>query len=143
MKKKILCLALIVVMLFTVLASCGHKAPTIIKPDENTVVIDVTNSKDFPVDGKSLEDYMNYLASEKVLTFTIDKGMVTVINDKAQDDKNSSYWMLYTSDADNANEEWGVMEYEGKKYGSATLGATDLKVKDGCRYIWSYQTLSW
>ena len=48
--------------------------------------------------------------------------------------------MLYTSDSENANEAWGIVEYEGKNYGSATLGAESLPVKSGAIYIWWYQS---
>ena len=55
-------------------------------------------------------------------------------------DSSYSYWMLYTSDSENANQEWGTFEYEDSIYGSATLGADALIVKEDCIYIWAYQT---
>lgn len=64
--------------------------------------------------------------------------MVVSINGKTNTTK--SFWMLYTSDAENANREWGKFEYEDSTYGSATLGADALIVKENCIYIWAYQT---
>ena len=64
--------------------------------------------------------------------------MVTEINGRAN--TTNSYWMVYTSDEAHANAEWGVMEYEGKEYGSATLGAESLPLAAGGTYIWAYQT---
>ena len=52
----------------------------------------------------------------------------------------SSYWMLYTSDKENANEQWGTFEYEGEVLGSAVSGAGELTVKEGCLYIWAFES---
>ena len=64
--------------------------------------------------------------------------MVVSVNGIANADP--SYWMLYTSDADNANAAWGTAEYKGEKYGSAMFGAEKLKIKNGEIYIWVYQS---
>ena len=103
-------------LLFT---ACGSN---VLQPDENTVVIEVP--EDYDAEGKTL--------------FTIEDGMVTEINGRAN--TTNSYWMVYTSDEAHANAEWGVMEYEGKEYGSATLGAESLPLAAGGTYIWAYQT---
>ncbi len=117
------------------IAACGGKEP--IKADENTVIITATDSS-FDFNGKTLKDYMDYLQENKKFTYQIENGMITTINGKSNTTK--SYWMLYTSDSEHANQEWGVFEYEGSVYGSATLGAEALTVKEGCIYIWAYQT---
>ena len=52
-----------------------------------------------------------------------------------------TYWMLYTDDSENSNTAWGQIEYDGKIYGSAALGAGELVIKDGLTYIWYYQAL--
>ena len=106
------------------------------QPDENTVVIEVP--EDYDAEGKTLYDYMTELAGSGGLTFTIEDGMVTEINGRAN--TMNSYWMVYTSDEAHANAECGVMEYEGKEYGSATLGAESLPLAAGGTYIWAYQT---
>lgn len=91
-------------------------------------------------DGKTLLAYMNELKEEEKLSFEISDGMVTSIDGKSNAADFSACWMLYTSDSENANEAWGVVEYEDKSYGSATLGAESLIVKEGEVYIWWYQT---
>lgn len=117
------------------IAACGDKAP--IKADENTVVITASDSS-FVFDGKTLKDYMDHLQENQQFTYSINNGMITTINGKSN--TTNSYWMLYTSDSENANKQWGTFEYEETIYGSATLGADDLIVKEGCIYIWAYQT---
>ena len=81
---------------------------------------------------------MNKLVERGELEFTAADGMVTSIGGKAN--TTNSYWMLYTDDAENSNEDWGTAEYEGKTYLSATLGYESLPIKEGCTYIWMYQT---
>ncbi len=126
-------LVLIIVSCFFV--ACNNNGP--IKADENTVVITATDSS-FDFENKTLKDFMDYLQDNKKFTYSIENGMITTINGKSN--TTNSYWMLYTSDAANANQEWGTFEYEGEIYGSATLGAESLAVKEGCIYIWTYQT---
>ena len=46
--------------------------------------------------------------------------------------------MLYTSDAEMSNAEWGTIDYDGKTYASAILGAESLEVSAGNYYILSY-----
>ena len=46
--------------------------------------------------------------------------------------------MLYTDDAENSNDAWGTVVYEGKTYASATLGAESLVIAEDCVYIWVY-----
>ena len=62
--------------------------------------------------------------------------MVTSINGITQ--TANTYWMLYTSDEDNANTGWGTYDYDGKSLGSAIYGAESLTVKDGCVYVWVF-----
>ena len=112
----------------------GNKEP--VKADENTVVISATDSS-FDFNGKTLKVYMDHLQEKGKLTYTLSNGMVTSINGKSQ--TLNSYWMLYTSDEENASTEWGTFEYEEKLYGSATSGVESLTVKEGCIYIWAYQ----
>ena len=81
---------------------------------------------------------MDFLFFKQKMAYEMSDGMVTSINGKAN--TTNSYWMLYTSDAENANNSWGTVEYEGNTYGSAMYGADSLTIKDGCLYIWEYQT---
>lgn len=136
MKKFLTLFASLFALLICCLASaCGEKNP--IKADENTVIITASDSS-FEYGNKTLKDYMEHLQQEKALSFSVSNGMVTTINGKSN--TTNSYWMLYTSDSENSNQEWGTFEHEGKIYGSAVLGAEALIVKKDCIYIWAYQT---
>lgn len=87
-------------------------------------------------EGETLLQYMEGLQENKELTFTISNGMVTSINGISQ--TTNCYWMLYTSDSENANTAWGTYVYEGNELGSAIYGADSLTVKEGCVYVWVY-----
>ncbi len=116
-------------------AACGDKAP--IKADENTVIITATDSS-YDFNNKTLKEFMDYLQDNQEFTYSVNNGMVTTINGKSN--TLNSFWMLYTSDSQNANQDWGTFEYEDSVYGSAISGAEELIVKEGCIYIWAYQT---
>lgn len=88
--------------------------------------------------GQSLLDVMTTLEADGELSFTEENGMIVKLN--GTKNEGSSYWMLYTSDAEYANTAWGTYEYEGQTYGSATLGATELPFKVKETYIWVYQS---
>ncbi len=115
-----------------VCAGCAPKGQ--VTEGENTVVIEASAEDD----GKTLLAVMEGLQEAGELTFTISDGMVTSINGTSQ--TTSSYWMLYTSDAENANEQWGTFEYEGETLGSAIYGAGELTVKEGCIYLWAFES---
>lgn len=133
MKKfKVLLLALIAAFALCLIAACNKNDGAV-----DPVVI-TANDESFIYENKTLLDYMNYLKSKDELSFTVDDGMVTSINGKSN--TTNSYWMLYTSDTENANNAWGTFNYDGEIYGSATLGAGALTVKENCVYVWAYQT---
>ena len=131
MKKycKILCVILSIIACSISLSACVFS-------DENdggisTVVLaSATPSSD----NQTLLEYMEQCE----IDFTIESGMITAI--KGKSNTTNSFWMLYTSDAENANEAWGTYDYEGTTLGSAVLGASELIVKAGCTYVWVYQT---
>lgn len=136
MKKFLTFLAsVLMVLACCFVVACGDKEP--IKVDENTVIITAADSS-FDFDNKTLKEYMDHLQDGQKITYAISDGMITTINGKSN--TTNSYWMLYTSDSENANQEWGKFEYNDSVYGSATLGAEALIVKEGCIYIWAYQT---
>ena len=126
--------SLLAVIACCFVAACFDKEPVTV--DENSVIITASASS-FDYENKTLKDYMDYLKENGKLSYTIRNGMVTEINGISQ--TTNSFWMLYTDDAENASDEWGI-EYDGKIYGSANLGAEALAVKEGCIYIWAYQT---
>lgn len=139
--KKILSCALAIMLLAcTVLLSGCQSEPLVIKDSETCIVIKTTTQA---MDGKTdmlLIDYMEQLVNEGKMTCTISNGMVTSINGIDNPADFSSCWMLYTSDAENANAAWGVVEYNGVQYGSAISGAETLKIKPDQLYIWVFQS---
>ena len=141
--RKILSLTLAVLLLACTLLLTGcNQEPLVIKDSETCIVIKPTAQS---MDGKTdmvLLDYMNQLAQEGTLTCAISNGMVTSINGIDNPADFSSCWMLYTSDAENANTAWGTVEYNGSTYGSAISGAETLKIKPDVLYIWVFQSFS-
>ncbi len=138
--KKFICavIALVAALACCFTVACKNvfsKEP--VKADDNTVFITASESS-FDFENKTLEDYMKWLQSEGKLTFEMSNGMITSLNGKSN--TTNSYWMLYTDDTKNANNEWGTFEHEGKVYGSAASGASELKLTENCVYIWAYQT---
>ena len=135
MKKKLVSLVSLisaVLALFSLVALAGCKKSPV-TADENTVVIRATAEQD----GMTLLAVMEELQAAGELSFTVSDGMVVELNGTKQTP--SSYWMLYTSDEESANEQWGTFEYEGEVLGSAVSGAESLIVKEGCLYIWAFE----
>ena len=92
------------------------------------------------LDGEeNLMSVMEELQADGLMNFTVQAGMVTSINGKANPADFSSCWMLYTSDAEMSNSAWGEIDYNGEKLGSAVLGADSLPVVEGEVYVWYYQ----
>ncbi len=135
MKKTIrrICLLMLTCIVAFGLVAC--KKSKNVKIDGDFVVI-VADQEKFE-QGDTLKSYMELLQEEGQFTFVISDGMVTSIDGKSGGA--NEYWMLYTDDEANANEAWGICEYDGKTYKSVTLGAEALEVKDGCTYIWYLQ----
>ena len=135
MKKtiKLLTILLTLILAFT-FVGCKKNPVTV---DENSVII-TADFSDYDLEGKTLLEFMEILKSEGKLDFTISDGMVNSINGVAN--SANSYWMFYTDDTENSNEAWGTAEYNGKTYFSASLGVSDLPLKDGATYIIIYQT---
>lgn len=138
--KKLLAFLTAAICLFS-FAACGKSngagktVATVVK-EETLVVITVEE-----VDGEpTLLAVMEKLQADGQLTFTADgTGMVMSIEGKENPADWSACWMLYTTDSEMANTEWGTVEYQGESYGSAVVGANALTVLAGESYIWSYQ----
>ena len=90
--------------------------------------------------GETLMSVMEELQADGAMNFTVQSGMVTSINGKANPADFSSCWMLYTSDTEMSNTAWGEIDYNGGKLGSAVLGADALPVAEGEIYVWYYQS---
>lgn len=136
MKKKVVSLVSLVsavLALFSLVALAGCKKSPV-TADENTVVIQASAEHS----GKTLLAVMEELQEAGELSFAVSDGMIVELNGTKQ--TASSYWMLYTSDKESANEQWGTFEYEGEVLGSAVSGAGELAVKEGCLYIWAFES---
>ena len=134
MKKKVVSLVSLVsavLALFSLAALAGCHTSSV------TADVDVVIRATAEQDGMTLLSVMEELEAAGELTFTVSDGMVVELNGTEQ--TTSSYWMLYTSDEESANEQWGTFEYEGEVLGSAVSGAGELIVKEGCLYIWAFE----
>ena len=142
MKKTISVMLAVLLLVCAVLPGCAKQEPLVIKDSEECIVIRTTKEVVGDKTDMVLIDYMNTLITEGKLTCKIENGMVTSINGIDNPADYSSCWMLYTSDAENANAAWGTVEYDGKEYGSAISGAETLKIKADQLYIWVYKSFS-
>ena len=142
MKKttKLVSLLLAAVLLLS-LTACRNE-PLVIKDSDTYIVVKTTQEAIGDNADMVLIDYMETLKQKGELEFTVENGMILSINGIDNPADYSSCWMLYTSDAENANAAWGTVEYEGKEYGSAVCGAETLKVKADQLYIWVFQSFS-
>ena len=140
MKKltKLFAFMLVLVSIMTMFACQNPTTDNGDREPSDADVIMTISAAEFDLEGKTLKDYMDHLVGNGELTYVIADGMITEINGT----KNglNSYWMLYTDDAENSNTAWGTYEVGGKTYASAALGAAELTLKDGCTYIFTYQT---
>ena len=127
-------------MLSITLTACIQKEPIVLEVDDTYIVIKVSSEQMEITSGMTLLEYMQELKEDGKLGFDVDNGMLSAINGIKNPSDWSSCWMLYTSDVDNANASWGEVEYKSNIYGSAIFGAEQLKIKDGCLYIWVYQS---
>ena len=134
--KKLLSRITLVLALIPILFSyaCVAKPQKVIIESDTYVVINVP---DDVADNTTLEDYMKTLSSK--ISFTVENGMVTTINEVSSIPNGNGYWMLYTTDEENSNKAWGEIDYNGTNYASSTLGVETLKVKKGESYIWLYE----
>ncbi len=135
--KKLLTLALTLLLTLTLaLITACEKEPLVIKESDKYVVIKVETDKT----DLTLANYMASLEEYKNM-FTIKNGMVTAINGIENATDWSACWMLYTDDYSEKNSTSAfTIEYKDKTYNSANYGAESLIVKDGCSYIWIYQS---
>lgn len=131
MKRKFVSLVSLVLAALALLALAGCHTSSV------TADVDVAIEVSAEQDGMTLLSVMEELQAAGELTFTVSDGMVVELNGTKQTPSN--YWILYTSDKENANEQWGTFEYEGEVLGSAVSGAGELIVKEGCLYIWAFE----
>lgn len=139
--KKIIKFILATIFLFALLTSfgCKQNEPLVIKESDTYIVIKVSDSKMDITANTTLYDYMTKLKSDNLLEFESKNGMITGINGIQNPADWSSCWMLYTDDEEFSDTTYSI-DYNGKIYGSSLFGAETLTVKDGCVYIWVYQS---
>lgn len=129
MKRKFISL---VTLLATVLLSvfcfvaCG---------EENVEPVAITVSQTVE-ENTTLLQVMQEKKTAGELDFKMENGMLVEINGTSN--TTNSYWMLYTSDENNSNAEWGTYEWNGEMLGSAIAGADTLVVAQGETYLWVY-----
>ena len=87
-----------------------------------------------------LIDVMEWAKEMGELVYEISGGMVTSIEGLANTPDFQSCWMLYTSDEEMANAEWGTIMVGEETLGSAIVGAETLPVMAGEKYVWDYFT---
>lgn len=135
-KRKILSLFLVLLSLFCMVCCGGGGDATCAVAEETETRVVITVSK--ASGGATVLDCMEILQKQGEISYEISGGMVTEINGKANAADFSACWMLYTSDAEMSNAEWGTVEYGGETLGSAIVGAEALTVTNGEVYIWEY-----
>lgn len=130
--KRLLSLVFVVICLFC-FSSCAKNVTYIEEENIKHVVINASENYD------NLINYMQKLANENQLTYSVKNGMIEQINNIENSDSEGYYWMLYTDDVEHKNSAWGKIILNEKTYESSTLGAESLPVKKGCTYVWAYQ----
>ncbi|MBP3436802.1 MAG: hypothetical protein J6K61_02710 [Clostridia bacterium] len=145
MKKhqRLLSLLLVSVLLLgALLLSACQSTPLVIEDSDTCIVIRTTEKSLEGKDDVLLIDYMAMLKEDGKLLYEVKGGMITSINGIENPADYSSCWMLYTSDASLASAAFGTVLYEGKEYGSAVVGAEELKLKPEELYIWVYKSFN-
>ena len=89
-------------------------------------------------DEATLLDVMNKAKENGDLSFEMAGTMVASIEGIANDIDYNPCWMLYTTDDELSNTEWGTVTMEDEVLGSAILGADTLPVEEGESYVWAY-----
>ena len=142
LKKTLSFLLAVMLLAGTMLLTGCRREPLVIKDSDTYIVIKTTQKAMGEETDMLLIDYMAKLKEKGELEFAISNGMITSINGIDNPADYSSCWILYTSDEENANSAWGVVEYQGKQYGSAISGAEALKIKPDQLYIWVFKSFS-
>lgn len=118
-------------------ASCGGTAAAEVVEATDTVVVIRVNETD---GAATLYDVMEDLQEANALQFELAGTMLKSLNGTANPADFSSCWMLYTSDSEMGNSEWGTYDYNGTTLPSAILGGDALIVSAGEMYVWVYTT---
>lgn len=138
--KKFFSIFISLLCIFTCLLSisCGQDK-LVIKESDTFVIINASSNQMQIDDETTLVDYMQSLKEDNLLDFNISGGMITSINGIDNPADWSSCWMIYTDDTKYSSLAFGSIEYNGKAYNSAVVGAETLPIKDGATYIWVFK----
>ena len=85
-----------------------------------------------------LADYMKKLKNDGVIDYTVANGMLVKLNGEENASDWSKCWMLYSNDTSVTNASYGTREIDGEVYQSAAVGMDVLPIKNGFKYVWSY-----
>ncbi len=95
-------------------------------------------------------DALKSLRNQDLISFDYTSSVygayITSINGKAEavfestaNSSKGASWMLYTSDMENAYD-MTTITIDGVVCGQSSVGASSLKVKKGCLYVWVYES---
>lgn len=144
MKRKLCCILSFLCLFVTPIAFGGCNNPfhsseatatsitcTVEKKTDDCLILHVTD-----LQGEyTLSEAMATLQSKGEISYAVADGMMTTLNGVTPEGRN--FWALYTSDEEFSNTAWGSYEYNGKNYGSSSLGMESLAVAEGEYYIWA------
>lgn len=118
--------------------ACGERTAKaeVVETTETLVVIRVNKADEI----STLFDVMEELQTKNALQFELNGTMLKSLNGKQNAADFSACWMLYTSDSEMSNSEWGTYDYHGTLCGSAILGGDALTVSVNSYYVWVYTT---
>lgn len=151
MKRKIVNFVTIMFVMLTfaiTFVACTNGGETKAKLESTTetqivMVIEETDGNANAFDAlKSLRDQdlisFDYTTSQYGSYITSINGKAEAVTESTTNSSKGYSWMLYTSDMDNAYES-DTITVDGTVCGSATMGASTLKVKEGALYVWVYK----
>lgn len=163
MKRKLCCILSVLCLFVTPIAFGGCNDNSSVEPDESSSKVnssvepnesssnDIALSLSYTIlektndclvihvgvcrDEYKLSDVMEALQTEGKITYTMNGTFMSSLNGVTPEGTN--FWALYTSDEEFSNTAWGSYEYNGKNYGSSSLGMESLAVAEGEYYIWA------
>ncbi len=135
MKKLTKILSIFTAILTLTVALCLSGCKSTIKQQKDTaVVFEASNSVMKITTDTTLKQYLDALSKKEEFSYEADNtGFVTSVNGKAGG--LNEYWLIYTSDTNNSNTDWGTFTCDdGTVLASATLGIESLVVVEGELY---------
>ncbi|MBO5240932.1 MAG: hypothetical protein J6B56_05910 [Clostridia bacterium] len=128
-------LATVLLSVFCFVACGGGTAAAEVVETTDTLVAIRVNETD---GAATLYDVMEDLQEANALQFELSGNMLKGLNGKENPADFSFCWILYTSDSEMGNSEWGTYEWNGETLASAILGGDALIVSEGETYLWVY-----